>query len=247
MPSLTSNGSPTTELRSRRDAGFGLLELMIVVAIVGVLSAVALPAYQSHAVRAKISEGIAAASAAKTAVAATYAHSGILPDSNPAAGLAKPSVLNSKFVRQVEVTSGGAIHATMSVSPVDGEDLILEPTVWIDGFPMRLVELAMRDRPGRVRHRCYEVSVHGRRRYPSRCPGGDPRRGRRRHRVGQEHALQIEAACRVAQIHDFTSELPDGYGTWVGETGVRLSGGQARRIPEATQGALLRDAAGAVA
>jgi type IV pilus assembly protein PilA len=102
---------------------------MIVVAIVGVLSAVALPAYQSHVVRAKISEGIAATSAAKTAVAAIYAHSGILPDSNAAAGLAEPSVLNSKFVRQVEVTAGGAIHATMSVSPVDGEDLILEPTV----------------------------------------------------------------------------------------------------------------------
>ncbi|HSO81187.1 ATP-binding cassette domain-containing protein, partial [Thiocapsa sp.] len=50
----------------------------------------------------------------------------------------------------------------------------------------------------------------------------------------------IEAACRVAQIHDFISELPDGYGTWVGETGVRLSGGQARRIAVAR--ALLKDA-----
>ena len=50
----------------------------------------------------------------------------------------------------------------------------------------------------------------------------------------------IEAACRVAQIHDFISELPEGYGTWVGETGVRLSGGQARRIAVAR--ALLKDA-----
>jgi ATP-binding cassette subfamily C protein CydC len=50
----------------------------------------------------------------------------------------------------------------------------------------------------------------------------------------------IEAACRVAQIHDFISALPDGYGTWVGETGVRLSGGQARRIAVAR--ALLKDA-----
>ncbi|NCC28442.1 MAG: prepilin-type N-terminal cleavage/methylation domain-containing protein [Gammaproteobacteria bacterium] len=129
MPSFTSNESPTTEPRSRRDAGFGLLELMIVVAIVGVLSAVAFPVYQSHVVRAKISEGIVAVSAAKTAVVATYAHSGRLPDSNVAAGLAEPQALNSKFVRQVEVTSGGAIHATMSVSPVEGEDLILKPTV----------------------------------------------------------------------------------------------------------------------
>jgi ATP-binding cassette, subfamily C, bacterial CydC len=50
----------------------------------------------------------------------------------------------------------------------------------------------------------------------------------------------IEAACRVAQIHDFISELPEGYNTWVGETGVRLSGGQARRIAVAR--ALLKDA-----
>ncbi len=50
----------------------------------------------------------------------------------------------------------------------------------------------------------------------------------------------IEAACRVAQIHDFIAELPEGYDTWVGETGVRLSGGQARRIAVAR--ALLKDA-----
>ncbi|MCK7576176.1 MAG: thiol reductant ABC exporter subunit CydC [Chromatiales bacterium] len=50
----------------------------------------------------------------------------------------------------------------------------------------------------------------------------------------------IESACRVAQIHDFIAELPEGYDTWVGETGVRLSGGQGRRIAVAR--ALLKDA-----
>lgn len=50
----------------------------------------------------------------------------------------------------------------------------------------------------------------------------------------------IDAACRVAQIDEFITELPDGYDTWVGETGVRLSGGQARRIAVAR--ALLKDA-----
>lgn len=51
---------------------------------------------------------------------------------------------------------------------------------------------------------------------------------------------RLEQACRTAQIHDFISELPDGYDTWCGETGVRLSGGQGRRIAIAR--ALLRDA-----
>ncbi|EXJ13715.1 thiol reductant ABC exporter subunit CydC [Imhoffiella purpurea] len=50
----------------------------------------------------------------------------------------------------------------------------------------------------------------------------------------------IEQACRVAQIHDFIADLPEGYDTWVGETGVRLSGGQGRRIAVAR--ALLKDA-----
>ncbi len=51
---------------------------------------------------------------------------------------------------------------------------------------------------------------------------------------------QLEQACRSAQIHDFIAALPEGYDTWAGETGVRLSGGQARRIAIAR--ALLRDA-----
>ncbi len=51
---------------------------------------------------------------------------------------------------------------------------------------------------------------------------------------------KLEQACRTAQIHDFIAALPDGYDTWVGETGARLSGGQARRIAIAR--ALLRDA-----
>jgi ATP-binding cassette, subfamily C, bacterial CydC len=51
---------------------------------------------------------------------------------------------------------------------------------------------------------------------------------------------EIEAACRAAQVHDFIRALPAGYNTWVGETGVRLSGGEARRIAVAR--ALLKDA-----
>ncbi|RNE92532.1 thiol reductant ABC exporter subunit CydC [Marichromatium sp. AB32] len=51
---------------------------------------------------------------------------------------------------------------------------------------------------------------------------------------------ELEQACRVAQIHDFIAGLPEGYDTWVGETGVRLSGGQGRRIAVAR--ALLKDA-----
>lgn len=56
----------------------------------------------------------------------------------------------------------------------------------------------------------------------------------------QASQAAIRSACEVAQIHDFINSLPEGYDTWVGETGVRLSGGQARRIAVAR--ALLKDA-----
>ena len=60
--------------------------------------------------------------------------------------------------------------------------------------------------------------------------------------IANPHASQdaLEQACRVAQIHDFITSLPEGYDTWVGETGVRVSGGQARRIAIAR--AVLKDA-----
>ena len=64
---------------NRIQKGFTLIELMIVIAIVGILAAVALPAYQDYTVRAKISEGMARASEAKTAVTEYYSSTGTIP------------------------------------------------------------------------------------------------------------------------------------------------------------------------
>ena len=86
--------------------GFTLIELMIVVAIIGILAAVAIPAYQDYTIRAQVSEGISLASGAKTAVAEFYTQRGTFPADNTAAGLASAAAIKGTYVSQVAVANG---------------------------------------------------------------------------------------------------------------------------------------------
>ena len=108
--------------------GFTLIELMIVVAIIGILAAVAIPAYQDYTVRAKVTEGLSLASAGKTAVGEYFASNGSLPADNATAGLAASGSLRGNSVSSVAVTTSGVITVTFSASPIIGSTLILRPT-----------------------------------------------------------------------------------------------------------------------
>jgi len=111
----------------RKMQGFTLIELMIVVAIVGILAAIAIPAYQDYTTRAKIAEGITVAAGAKTAVSVTRQATGTLPTSNASAGLPSPSSIRGNYVSQVAVNGSGIITITYSAPPVNGQTLLLTP------------------------------------------------------------------------------------------------------------------------
>lgn len=83
--------------------GFTLIELMIVIAIIGILAAVALPAYQDYTTRAKVSEGITLASSAKTAVSEHVMSRNDYPADNTSAGYSSP---DTNFVSRIGIVDG---------------------------------------------------------------------------------------------------------------------------------------------
>ncbi|HEZ5163091.1 TPA: pilin [Neisseria meningitidis] len=100
--------------------GFTLIELMIVIAIVGILAAVALPAYQDYTARAQVSEAILLAEGQKSAVTEYYLNHGIWPGDNNSAGVATSTDIKGKYVQSVTVANG-VVTAQMASSGVNKE------------------------------------------------------------------------------------------------------------------------------
>jgi type IV pilus assembly protein PilA len=129
--------------------GFTLIELMIVVAIIGILAAMAIPAYQNYTIRAQVSEGLSLADGWKTAVSEYYAQNGAFPSgsttsaSGAAGDISVTGATTGKYVTGITVGAGGSItiaYGSQANAKISGLKLALNPglsanndVIWVCG------------------------------------------------------------------------------------------------------------------
>jgi type IV pilus assembly protein PilA len=95
---------------TRAQRGFTLIELMIIVAIIGIIASIAIPHYKSYVIRSRVTEGINLGASAKIAAAEYFQNYGVFATTNNSAGLSAPEDYKGPYVTQVEIVAGGVIE-----------------------------------------------------------------------------------------------------------------------------------------
>ena len=114
----------------KKQQGFTLIELMIVVAIIGILAAIAIPAYQDYTIRAQVSEGLNLTGACKAAVTEFYQDQGTFPADNAEAGLEAAANISGKYTVSVSATANvcAATYGNEANNNIQGSILSMTAT-----------------------------------------------------------------------------------------------------------------------